>query len=152
MSEIERAGAEKIRELQALEVFAGKYCKQQLDLLFMNDIKSKGSSDHVPAEHAQVYRNNMNYVLDRVMSLSLLANTTVTSEPVEFMEEYDRRRVLIIERYEAIQQEEEEIARRATAAAAAMAEEATGRQLSKGNIRSYFSRKGGRRRRKTART
>jgi hypothetical protein len=85
------------------------------------------------------------YILDRVMSFPI--HTAVSREAEDFMEKYTMRHSAIIEKYQAIIDEEEAAARKATEAAAAMAEEAASRNLPKTNIRSYFSRKGGRRRR-----
>jgi hypothetical protein len=146
MSAIEAVQLQKARELQALEVFAGKYCKRQLEELFNNDIASKGSPDPRYAAYAHGYKNNILYVLDRVMSFS--THPATSRETEEFMEEYTRRHAEIITKYEAIIHEEEEIARKAAEASAAMEQEATSRRLPPGNIRSYLTRKGGRRRRR----
>lgn len=140
---------QKVQEIQALEVFAGKFCKQQLEALFANDIASKASADPAQAAYAHSYKHNIMYVLDRVMSFS--THPAPSTDGEDFMEEYSKRHSAIIAKYQAIIDEEEEAARKATEAAAAMAEEAAQRELPRRNIRSYFTRRGGRRRRRSLR-
>jgi len=109
MSVLQAAEAEKVARLQELEAIAGNYCKKLLDLIFENDIKSKGSEDPTPARHAHLYKNNMLYVLERVMSFS--SDTGTTRDPIDFMREYDKRHEGIMANYKAVIDEESAKAR-----------------------------------------
>ena len=146
MEVVEAAEAEKIQDIKLLEANAEKFCKHLLKQLFILDIQSKGSNDPRLAYSAQVHKNSILYVLERVMSFSPTEH--ITPETLQFMKEYDAHHRGIIQKYEGIIRGEESALQQSRSAAAAIQEEQV---LAPKNIRRYFPPKARGGRRKTRR-
>ena len=142
MEVVEEAEAEKIKDIKLLEANAERFCKHLLNQLFILDIQSKGSNDPRLAYSAQVHKNSILYVLERVMSLSPTEH--ITPETLRFMEEYEAHHKGIIQKYQGIINKEEAALEQSRSAAAAIEQ---GEVLAPNNIRRYFppKAKGGRR-------
>jgi len=133
----EKAEEEKIQNIKELERQAERFCKHLLNQLFILDIQSKGSRDPRLAYSAQVHKNSILYVLERVMSLSPTEH--ITPETLKFMEEYEAHHAGIIQKYQGVIDGEEAALQQARNAATAIGEEEV---LAPGNIRRYFAPKG----------
>ena len=126
------AESRKMRAIQTLEEAAKKFCTERLNALFIYDIQAKASTNPMNATYAHLCKNDILFVLERVMSFegpniltshaglegplqSSLFTTpserfhgpSVTTDAKDFMKEYENRMETIRATYDAEKAQEE---------------------------------------------